>query len=329
MKKISVCIPCYNEELSVREMYDRLTGLFKGKLKAYDYEIIYVDDYSKDNTRKIIEGLCLEDKKVKAVFNARNFGFHRNVFQSLQYGDGDAVFLLFGDLQDPPEMLPEFVKKWESGSKVIAGQKRKSGEGKLMCLMRRIYYKLINMLSDAKQIELFNGFGLYDREFINVMKEINIVQPFFKAVVSEYGMDLCVVQYDHAASKRGKSNFNFLKNYDFAMQGLTSSTKLLMRLATFVGGGVALASIVMALWVFINKLLNWDTYPAGTASVIIGIFFLGAVQLFFVGILGEYILNINSRIDKKPRVIVGRKINFDAKEENAGTGTHKGGVLDQ
>ena len=311
MKKISVCIPCYNEEQSVREMYDRMITIFNEDLIKYDYEIIFVDDYSKDNTRQKIEEICRVDTKVKAVFNVRNFGFHRNVFQSLQYGDGDAVFLLFGDLQDPPEVLMEFVERWESGYKVIVGQKTKSDEGKVMRLMRRMYYRIINMLSDAGQIEFFNGFGLYDREFINVVKEIDIVQPFFKAIVSEYGMDLCIVPYNHAISKRGKSNFNFLKNYDFAMQGLTSSTKLLMRMATFVGGGVAIVSILVALWVFINKLINWETYPAGTASVIIGIFFLGAIQIFFIGILGEYILNINSKIDRKPRVIVGRKINFD------------------
>lgn len=310
MKKISVVIPCYNEEQSVTEMYQRLTKIFKTDLQTYDYEIIYVDDYSKDKTRDIIEKLCQEDKQVKAVFNAKNFGFHRNVYSSLQYGSGDAVFMLFGDLQDPPEMLPEFVQKWEQGYKVVAGQRSRSDEGKIMYFMRRVYYKMIDWFSDSTQIEMFNGFGLYDREFIDVCRQIEIVQPFFKSIVAEYGMDLCIVKYSQAVSKRGKSNFNFLRNYDFAMQGLTASTKLLMRLATFLGMGIGIISLLMALWVFVNKLLNWDTYPAGTASIIIGIFFVGAMQLFFVGILGEYILSINSRIDKKPRVIVGRKINF-------------------
>jgi glycosyltransferase involved in cell wall biosynthesis len=310
MKKISVVIPCYNEERSVMEMYRRLTAVFEEKLSEYDYEIIYVDDYSKDDTRQMVEALCGEDKKVKAVFNAKNFGFHRNVYQSLQYGSGDAVFLLFGDLQDPPEMLPEFVKKWEQGSQVIVGQRKKSDEGFIMQLFRRIYYKVINVLSDTEQIELFNGFGLYDRVFIDVCKKIDVLQPFFKAVVAEYGMNLCIVQYEQAKSNRGKSNFNFWKNYDFAMQGLTTSTKMLMRLATFVGGGVAILSIIIGIWVLVNKLLNWETYPAGTASILVGVFFIGAMQLFFIGILGEYILSINSRIDKKPRVIVEKKINF-------------------
>lgn len=314
MKKISVVIPCYNEELSVVEMHHRLKALFEGELKRYDYEIIYVDDYSKDNTRNIIEGLCKEDEKVKAVFNAKNFGFHRNVYQALQYGSGDAVFLLFGDLQDPPEMLVQFVEKWEAGYKVIAGQKSRSDEGRIMYFVRRVYYKLIDMLSDTEQIKMFNGFGLYDRAFIDVCRQIDVLQPYFKAVVAEYGMDLCIVRYEQAVSKRGKSNFNFLRNYDFAMQGITSSTKLLMRVATFIGGGISVVSIIIAIWVFVNKLLHWNTYPAGTASIIVGIFFVGAIELFFIGILGEYILSVNSRIDKKPRVIVGRKINFDEED---------------
>lgn len=311
MKKISVVIPCYNEESSVLQMYERLTSIFTHQLSEYEYEIIYVDDASKDNTRNLVRELCKKDKKVKAVFNAKNFGFHRNVFESLQYGDGDATFMLFGDLQDPPEMLPEFIKQWEKGAKVIIGQRRKSQEGVLKQILRRLYYKIINMLSDSDQIELINGFGLYDRDFVSICREIDILQPFFKAIVAEYGMDLSIVMYDQANTNRGKSNFNLLKNYDFAMQGLTSSTKMLMRLATFIGMALILVCILMSIWVFINKIVNWDMYPAGTASIIIGIFFIGAIQLFFIGILGEYILSINSRIDKKPRIVVGEKINFD------------------
>lgn len=311
MKKISVVIPCYNEEKSIRTMYERLMKIFCEKLSRYDYEIIYVDDFSSDNTRNEIEKLCKENRKVKAVFNAKNFGFHRNVFSSLTYGSGDAVFMLFGDLQDPPEMLPAFVKKWESGKKVIVGQRSKSDEGVVMTFMRFLYYKIIDWFSDTKQIDLFTGFGLYDAEFIEVLTQIDDIQPYFKAVVAEYGMDIEIVKYEQAKSERGKSNFNFWRNYDFAMQGITSSTKMLMRLATFVALLVGLVCIGISVFVFVNKLLHWDTYPAGTASIIIGIFFLGAIQLFFIGILGEYILSLNGRVVKKPRVVIGRKINFE------------------
>lgn len=323
MKCISVTIPCYNEEQCVEEMYQRLTAVFAAE-PDYEYEIIFVDDCSKDNTRARIEELCCRDPRVRAVFNARNFGFSRNVFQSLQYASGDAAFLLFGDLQDPPEMLHEFLRHWEAGSKVVAGQRRKSEEGLVMRLARRAYYGLIDALADTPQIDLFNGFGLYDRSFLDVIAQIDEVAPFFKTVVGEYGMELALVPYDHAKSRRGHSNFNFLKNYDFAMQGLTSSTKLLMRLATFMGCFVGFACLLLSVFVFVNKLLNWDHYAVGEASVTIGIFFLGAVQLFFLGILGEYILSISARVQHKPRVVVGRRINFDKplfpQESRAGAG---------
>ncbi len=310
-KKISVIVPCYNEEKTVKEVYDRLNALFRSELVAYDYEIIYVDDYSSDHTRIEIEHLCKVDKKVKAVFNARNFGFHRNVFQSYQYATGDCAFMMFGDLQDPPEMLPVFVRKWEEGYKCVVGQKEKSEEGALKNSLRRLYYKIINIFSDSKQLELVNGFGLYDRAFLNVLKGIEDTVPFFKSILNEYGMDLCLVKYKHQASKRGKSNFNFWKNYDFAMHGLTSSTKLLMRLATFISIFIGTICLGYTAYVFIRKLLYWDTYPLGSASIMIGVFFLGSVQLFFIGILGEYILSINERVSKKPRVVVEKRINFE------------------
>ena len=311
MKTINVTIPCWSEEKSVRQMYDRLTKVFREQLPQYDYEIIYVDDYSPDHTRDEIQKICAEDKRVKAVFNARNFGFNRNVFATMLYGKGDATFLIFGDLQDPPELLPVLVKKWEQGHKVVVGQKSRSEESKLMYSLRTVYYKLIGCLSDSKQIQHFNGFGLYDKAFIDVMRQIDDPNPYLKGLVSEFGMSICVVPYEQAESMRGKSGFNFLKYYDVAMLGITSYTKILMRIATFVGAVLGMISVFLALFVFINKLLNWDAYPIGTASILIGVFFIGAVQLFFIGILGEYILSINTRSMRRPLVVVGEKINFE------------------
>lgn len=311
MKKISICIPCYNEENSVKEMYTRLITIMKEHLQNYDYEIIFVDDFSSDLTRGEIRQLCKNDIKVKAVFNAKNFGFHRNVFESFKYASGDCVFLVFGDLQDPPEKLPEFVAEWEKGFKCIVGQKIKTEESWIMTKFRKLYYNMIDTFGEKKQIQFMNGFGLYDRAFVEAINKIDEVSPYFKTVISEYGMDIKVVSYEHAASKRGKSNFNFLKNYDFAMHGLTSSTKMLMRLSTFIGMIIGLISIIFTVYVFIRKLLFWDTYPIGIATIFIGIFFFGAIQLFFIGVLGEYILSINERVTKKPRVIVGEMINFE------------------
>lgn len=310
-KKISILIPCYNEQKSVEEMYRRLMTVLNNNLKQYDYEIIYVDDYSTDNTRNEIVKICEKDKKVKAVFNAKNFGFHRNVFESFQYASGDCAFMLFGDLQDPPEMLPQFIDKWEQGYKCVIGQKNTSKESWLMQKFRGLYYWLINQLGDKKQIQFANGFGVYDRSFIEVLAKIDETSPYFKSVISEYGMDIAIVQYNHSESRRGESNFNFWRNYDFAMHGLTSSTKLLMRLSTFCGLFVGMLCLFFAIYVCIKKIIFWDSYPLGTASITVGVFFLGAMQLFFIGVLGEYILSINERVSHKPRVIIKEKINFD------------------
>lgn len=315
MQKITVTIPCWSEEKSIRQMYDRLTKIFAEQLSQYDYEIIYVDDYSPDNTRAEIRKLCAEDKRVKGVFNARNFGFNRNVFATMQYGTGDATFLLFGDLQDPPEILPLMVEKWEQGHKVVVGQKTKSEESKLMYSLRTLYYHIIGKLSDSKQIQHFNGFGLYDKSFIDVMRQIDDPNPYLKGLVSEFGMNMCIIPYEQAESLRGKSGFNFFKYYDVAMLGITSYTKILMRVATFVGAILGIISVFLAIFVFVTKLLDWNAYPYGTASILIGVFFIGAVQLFFTGILGEYILGINTRSMRRPLVVVGEKLNFDDEAE--------------
>lgn len=315
MKKISVTIPCWSEEKSIRQMYDRLTKIFAEQLSQYNYEIIFVDDYSPDNTRSEIRKLCKEDQHVKAVFNARNFGFSRNVFASLLYGTGDATFMLFGDLQDPPELLPQMVTEWEKGKKVIVGQRTKANENRLMYAMRKLYYKIMEKLADSEQIEHFNGFGLYDRSFIEVLRNLDDPCPYLKGIVSELSIELSVIPYEQAVSLRGKSGSNFLKNYDVAMLGITSYTKILMRIATFIGAALGIVSALFAIFVLVSKLLDWNSYPYGTATIIIGVFFIGAVQLFFTGILGEYILSINTRSMRRPLVVVGEKINFDEEKE--------------
>jgi len=309
-KTISVVIPCWSEEKSIALMHQRLKTVFSEKLANYDYEIIFVDDCSPDNTWQEIEKICQIDKKVKGVLNARNFGFTRNVFSTLLYGSGDATFMLFGDLQDPPELLPEFVQKWEEGYKVIVGQKNTSSESKFWYFLRSIYYKVIGRLAENKQIQHFNGFGLYDKIFIEAISQIEDSIPYLKGIVSEFGIRMYVLNYHQEESNRGKSGFNFFKYYDVAMIGITSYTKTLMRAATFVGLILGMFSILIAIYVFVRKLLYWNSYPLGTASIIIGIFFIGAINLFFIGILGEYILTINARVLKKPLVVIEKKLNF-------------------
>ena len=311
MKKISVVVPCYNEQKSIELMYQTIKNIFEKELSEYDYDLILADDYSKDNTREIIRNLCKKDRHVKAVFNMSNFGFSRNVFSALQEAEGNAVFLVFGDMQDPPELLPEFVKKWENGSKVVIGQKTASDEARFMNFMRKMYYRVIRSLSDKPQIEEFNGFGLYDHKFIDVLRGIGDIQPYLKTVVSEYAPDYDKVLYHHQKSERGKSNFSLYKNYDFAMEGITSSTKKLMRMATFIGAGLGVISAIYAISVVVRKILFRDMFPIGLASIMVGVYLLGAIQLFFIGILGEYMLSINVRTMRKPRVVVDERINFE------------------
>lgn len=315
-KKISILVPCYNEETSIRKLYNIVVEVFEQKLRKYNYEIIFVDDYSKDDTRNIIKELCKEDSEhIKAVFNAANFGLLRNIFSSFELAEGDAVFLTFGDLQDPPELLPEFVEEWEKGNKVVIGQKQGSNENKIMFAMRKIYYTVIDILSDNPQIRQYTGFGLYDKSFVNILTQIEDMKPYLKQVIAEYAPDYKTIAYHQNVSNRGKSNYNFYKNYDFAMEGITSSTKKLMRLSTFLGVILGVCSAVYAISVIIQKITNWDSYPFGMASITVGIFLLGAMQLFFIGILGEYMLSINVKTLKRPRVIVGEKINFEGMEK--------------
>ncbi|MFA9463376.1 MAG: glycosyltransferase family 2 protein [Velocimicrobium sp.] len=324
MKKISIVVPCYNEEKSVHTMHSVITKLFQEELRKYDYELIFCDDYSTDKTRDELKQICTKDKKVKAILNSKNFGFNRNVFYGLTQGTGDVVFLVFGDLQDPPELLPEFVKRWEEGYKVIIGQKSHSDENKFVYFCRTVFYKVMDKLSLVKQTEHFNGFGLYDKMFIDVLRGIDDPNPYLKGIVGEFGMHQYILKYNQHESARGKSNFNFSKYYDVAMLGITSYTKSLMRLATFVGGLLGILSTIFAIIIFICKLADWNGFPAGLPSIIIGVFFIGAVELFFMGILGEYILSINTRMLKRPLVVPEEKLNFqnileENREENNAT----------
>jgi glycosyltransferase involved in cell wall biosynthesis len=314
MKKISIVVPSYNEEKSVHIMHEIITDLFKNELKTYDYELIFNDDYSTDNTRNELRTICSKDKKVKAVLNAKNFGYTRNLFYSLTQASGDAVFMLFGDLQDPPELLPKFIAEWESGYRVIIGQKLSSEESKFLYFLRSIFYKVMDRLSSVKQFQHFTGYGLYDKMFIDVIKQIEDPNPYLKGIVGEFGMNIKVLNYPQRESNRGKSNVNFSKAYDVVMLAVTSYTKTLMRVATFVAGILGIISILLAFIVFVNKLLDWNSYPLGISTIIIGVFFIGAIQLFFIGILGEYILSINTRTLKRPLVVPEEKLNFD--EEN-------------
>lgn len=310
MKTLSILIPTYNEEENIALVYSRVVSIMETKLPRLQFEIVFIDNCSQDRSRELIRELCEKDKRVKAIFNARNFGYSRSHFYGLTQMTGDAVMLVHADLQNPPELIPEFVAKWEAGAKVVIGIKKKSTEKRLLWIARSIYYKLMKAMSEIEQIEHFTDFELLDKDFIAVLRKIDDPIPYLRGIVSELGFRMDKVYYDQSKRKRGKSYANFFVLYDFAMLGITSYSKTMLRAATFIGIGVSGVSFVIAVMTLIDKLLHWDSFQLGAAATAIGVFFLGGVQLFFIGILGEYVLNINSRSIKRPLVIEEERINF-------------------
>ncbi|WP_304332605.1 glycosyltransferase family 2 protein [Brachyspira innocens] len=310
MKKISILVPTYNEEDNVTNVVAKLKEILNG-LENYDYEIVFIDNCSKDNTRNILTILCKENKNVKAIFNAKNFGFSRSVFYGLTQTTGDCTILIYADFQEPPELIPEFIKEWENGYKIVIGKKLKSGENIFISIIRKCYYKLIKSISDVEQIENFHGFGLYDKSFINVLKNLDDSEPYFRGLVAEFGYKIKEVYYVHEKRKFGKTHFNFLQMYDLAMLGITSYSKIVLRLATMFGFLFSVITFIIGLITLIQKIINWNNYPIGMASLMVGVFFIGSIQLLFIGLLGEYILNINLRVMKRPLVIEEKRINFD------------------
>ena len=314
MKTISILILTYDEEENITLAYQRVTSVMKGLVSKYNYEIVFIDNGSTDKSRDMIRELCKEDRRVKAIFNAKNFGYSRSHFYGLTQMTGDAVVLVHADLQNPPELIPKFVEKWENGAKVVIGIKNKSRENGIVYFVRGIYYKLMKHMSEVEQIEHFTDFELLDQSFIQVLKTIDDPLPYLRGIVSEMGFGMEKIYYTQDKRTHGKSHANFFKLYDFAMLGITSYSKALMRMSTFVGIGLGGICTLVAFVTFIKKLLNWDSFSAGAAATVIGIFFLGAVQLFFLGILGEYILSINARVIRRPLVIEERRINFEKNE---------------
>ena len=309
-------VPTFNEEDNVLQVYKAITDVMENDLKRYEHEIIFIDNCSVDNTRSLIEALCEKDKRVKAIFNARNFGYSRSHFYGLTQCQGDAVMLIHADLQNPPSLMPKFVEAWEEGYKVIIGIKDQSKENQFMFFLRSCYYKLMNKISEVKQIEHFTDFELLDKSFVDVLRKIDDPMPYLRGIICELGFKMKEVHYIQNKRERGKSWANFWGLYDFAMQGITSYSKALMRMATFVGAGVALCSIVVSVLIFLNKIFNWSAFNTGIAAIGVGVFFLGAVQIFFIGIVGEYILSINTRVLHRPLVIEERRINFVKQDNN-------------
>ncbi len=310
MKKISVLVPCYNEEENIIPIGNAIIEQLD-RLDAYDYELIFIDNCSKDKTREKIENLCSKNKKIKAIFNAKNFGQFNSPYYGMLQATGDCVIPICADFQDPVELIPKFIAEWEKGYKIVCGIKKTSRENKIMRFLRTCYYKLIKKMSDVEQIEHFTGFALYDKDFINVLRNLNDPTPFIRGIVAELGFDRKEVEYEQPKRRAGKTSNNFYTLYDAAMLSFTSYTKIGLRMATFLGAIISVVSFIIGLVYLVLKLIYWDTFPAGATPTLIGIFFFGAIQLFFIGFIGEYVMAINTRVMKRPLVIEKRRINFE------------------
>ena len=314
-KTISIMVPTYNEEENVVLMYEALKNIFQKELKKYNYEILFIDNKSQDKTRTLIREICAKDKNVKAIFNAQNFGQFNSPYYGLISTTGDCTISVAADFQDPVEMIPKFVKEWENGYKIVIGIKNKSEESKIVYALRSLYYKMIKKFSEVEQIEHFTGFGLYDKDFIEVLKNLDDPDPYLRGIVAELGFERKEIPFTQPKRQRGKSSNNLYRLYDAAMLGITSYTKIGLRLATIVGFIISFLSVFVALIYLVLKLCNWNSFQAGIAPILIGVFLLGGMQIFFIGFLGEYILNINQRIMHRPLVVVEERLNFEKKKE--------------
>jgi glycosyltransferase involved in cell wall biosynthesis len=308
MTLISIISPCFNEEENVQELHERIREAMEGL--EYDYEHILIDNASTDRTVEILRGLAAQDKRLKVIVNARNFGQIRSPYHALLQASGDAVVAMASDLQDPPERIPEFIRKWEEGYKVVVGVKTSSQEAGLFYFLRSMYYRVLRSLSDIQLIDNFTGFGLYDKRVIQILREFNDPYPYFRGLIADIGFECARIEFAQVRRKRGISKNNFYTLYDLAMLGVTSYTKIPLRLATMLGFLSAAVSFVIGLAYLVYKLIDWPNFSLGLAPVIIGLFFLGSVQLFFLGIVGEYIGSIYTLAIRRPLVIEKERINF-------------------
>jgi glycosyltransferase involved in cell wall biosynthesis len=314
MPLITVVTPCFNEEENVAEVYAQVKAVFGG-LPQYDYEHLFIDNASTDGTVAILRGIAREDPRVRVIVNARNFGHIRSPYYAILQARGDAVIGIAGDLQDPPTLIPEFVKRWEAGYKIVLGIKETSGESRLMFVIRGIYYKLLRRLSDVDLIEHFTGFGLYDRQVIDILRSIKDSYPYFRGLIADIGFESAKISYRQPKRTRGLTKNSLYTLFDLALLGMTSHTKVPLRLATLVGFACAVFSMIVSLGYLVYKLIYWKEFSVGVAPLVIGVFFLSSVQLFFLGIVGEYIGSIHTQVLGRPLVVEKERINFAEEDE--------------
>jgi polyisoprenyl-phosphate glycosyltransferase len=313
MKRISIVTPCFNEEGNVEDLHTQIIQVMS-ELPGYEFEHIYIDNASTDGTVPILRRLAATDSRVKVILNARNFGHIRSPFYGILQAHGDAVICMSSDLQDPPSLIKDFVRKWEEGFKAVLGVKTRSKETRLMFLLRRLYYRVLRKLSEVPLVENFTGFALYDQQVVEILRQIDDPYPYIRGLIAEIGFKAAKVEFVQPKRKRGITKNNFYTLYDMAMVGFTSSTKIPLRLATILGFITAAVSFLIGLFYFVYKLIYWNSFTTGLAPLIVGLFFVGGVQLFFLGIVGEYIGAIYTQVRRRPLVIEKERINFGSED---------------
>ncbi|MBO4864521.1 MAG: glycosyltransferase family 2 protein [Eubacterium sp.] len=309
-KLVSIVTPCFNEEGNIDELISRVRDVFKS-LPDYDYEHIFADNCSKDGTVDKIKEYAKEDPRIKLIVNLRNYGPLRSDLHAKYQMSGDVCIGLVSDLQDPPEMIPEFLEKWEEGYKVVLAQKAKTHDNIIMLACRRLYYKIIKAFADVPVFEQVTGFGLYDKEVIREIEKLEEPEPSIRHLVAELGYETYFIKYEQPKRKRGKSSYNFFSYLDYALSSLVNTSRVPLRITTYLGIVFSFVSFVFAIIYLIMKLVNWNNFNAGMAPVLIGMFFIGGVVLIFLGIIGEYIGEILKRVEKRPLVIEKERVNFD------------------
>lgn len=309
MKTISVMTPCYNEEQNIAEVYQRVKAIFKD-LPQYQYEHLFIDNASTDKTAIILKELAYGDKNVKVIVNARNFGHIRSPYHALLQTVGDAVISIAADLQEPPELIKDFVKKWEEGYKIVIGVRLKSYGNWLMSLIRKMYYILVTKIADAPLIRDCSGFGLYDRSFIETIRKLDDPYPYFRGLIAELGSSIAEIPYVQPKRKYGKTKNNFYTLFDMAMLGVTCHSKMPLRIMTISGFLLSVTSLLISVFFLVYKLIFWESFTFGMAPILIGLFFFSSVQLFFIGMIGEYVAAIHTQVLKRPLVIEKERINF-------------------
>lgn len=312
MKKlISIVTPSFNEAGNIEELICQVRSEFINNLADYDYEHIIIDNASTDQTVDIVKKYCAQDKRIKLIVNSRNFGHIRSPAYAMKQATGDAVVSLVADLQDPPSLISKFVRIWEKGQyQMVLGVKRTSDESSLFLFLRKTYYSLVTRLAEIELIKNFTGFGLYDRKVIEAIKSIDDTYPYWRGLICEVGFSKYQYPYDQPVRKRGLTKNNFYTLYDIGMLGITTHSKIPLRVCTIFGFIASMISLTIAAAYLAIKIWHWNEMSLGVAPLVIGLFFFGSIQLMMIGLLGEYVGNIHTQILRRPLVVELKRINF-------------------